>query len=741
MSSIIIPRSRRMRVHRHIPSAGIWPIAWTLMLAILTPCAGQDWTGSFTISPESAPQMALDAGAGGSPGAAVTLAASAAATSRPWRITPMGGGFYKIQPAASLTMVLAASGGGSANGTAIVLEADSGQPWQVWSIAKAGRSTWCLNPKHAPTKGLDDFAGGKEAGSKQDLWDCVTTDEHLQWRLTPLAGATVPPEAAGVADIPAGTIKEFTFDGSAIFPGTKRSGAIFIPAQYDGSAPACVYVRQDGYNGKEKAMLEELIAAKSMPVTIGVFIRPGDLPAPMKDTLGRRNRCFEYDGVGDNYVRFLVDELLPYVAKTFNVKLSTSGNDRCIAGGSSGGIAAFNAAWERPDAFSRVYANSGSFVAFRAGNEFPTLIRKVEAKPIRAFLTTGTGDMENCAGDWFLLDQEMDKALKFSGYDYIFRIVNGGHVAGWAENFPEAMTFIWKGWPEPVKAGLSAPRVRDILSPGAGWEPVAANCTDARAAACNAKGEVFFIDIGANRISRIGTDGVVSTVVADAGQADGLAITAQGDLITVSSRTSKVMGYDASGAGHVIAEGIPARSVLARPDGTCYLTGSPAGEGSDGGTIWLLKGDTHAVVEHAGAWATGLAYRPDQWLLAVADGHSKWISSLEIKADGTLANKERFFCLSVADGDDDAGAEGMCYSREGQLFVATRSGIQVCADDGPTQVILPMPNRSRVLGVCFGGSDLNTLYAFCGGSIWKRLVKPHALGAFTPWTKVHGTPL
>ena len=29
-------------------------------------------------------------------------------------------------------------------------------------------------------------------------------------------------------------------------------------------------------------------------------------------------------------------------------------------------------------------------------------------------------------------------------------------------------------------------------------------------------GEVFFIDIGANRISRIGTDGVVSTVVAEA---------------------------------------------------------------------------------------------------------------------------------------------------------------------------------------------------------------------------------
>ena len=217
-----------------------------------------------------------------------------------------------------------------------------------------------------------------------------------------------------------------------------------------------------------------------MPVTIGVFVRPGDLPATVKNTLGRRNRCFEYDGMGDNNARFFVEEILPFVAKKFDLKLSTSGNDRCIAGGSSGGITAFNAAWERPDAFSRVYANSGSFVAFRGGHEFPTLVRKFEAKPIRAYLTTGTNDMENCAGDWFLLDQEMDKALRFSGYDYVFRIIKGGHGAGYYDYFHEAMRFIWKDWPRPVQAGPSAPRVRDIILPEEKWQLVAQGCDDAR---------------------------------------------------------------------------------------------------------------------------------------------------------------------------------------------------------------------------------------------------------------------
>ena len=574
------------------------------------------------------------------------------------------------------------------------------------------------------------------------MWEYNADDEHLQWVLKPLAGATVPPGAGDLNPLntPRGTTKDFAFEGSVIFPGTKRGGTVFIPAQYDGSRPACVYVRQDGYNAREKTMLEALIAAKEMPVTIGVFVSSGNLPAPMKDTTGRRNRCFEYDGVGDNYVRFLVEELLPYIAKTFDLKLSTSGNDRCIAGGSSGGISAFNAAWERPDAFSRVYANSGSFVAFRGGHEFPTLIRKFEAKPIRAYLTTGTHDMENCAGDWYLLDQEMDKALKFSGYDYFFRSIEGGHVAGWNEFFPEAMRFIWKGWPEPVKAGPSAPRVRDVITPEGKWEVVAQGFRDARGPACNSKGEVFFADPPDNKVHRIGLDGKVEVFLADAGQANGLSFGPKDELYAVSTRTGNVMLYDAAGKGRAIAGGISGQYVLARPDGSAYVSAAEDKPGA-AGTVWYVKDGRKVPVDSGLKLATGLALRPDQWLLSVADGRSKWVYSYQVNPDGTLAHKERFFWLHVPDWEDDAGAESVCYAREGQMLVATRWGIQVCADDGPTQVILPVPDRSRVTGVCLGGPEMNTLFAFCGDKVWRRVVKIHAVGAFSPWTKVNGSPL
>ena len=540
--------------------------------------------------------------------------------------------------------------------------------------------------------------------------------------------------------VPKGDVKTFSFSQSRIFPGTVRQGSVFIPAQYDPAKPACVYVRQDGYNPAEKAMLESLIAAGDMPVTVGVFVRPGDLPAPAPGGFVRRNRCFEYDAVGDDYVCFLVEELLPFVAKEFHLNLSTKGNDRCIAGGSSGGIAAFNAAWQRPDAFSRVYANSGSFVAFRGGHEFPTLIRKAEARPIRAYLTTGMHDMVNCAGDWYLLDQEMDQALKFAGYDYFFRAIDGPHVAGWNEFFPEAMRFIWKGWPKPVKAGPSAPRVRDVILPGEGWTLAAEGFTAAQGPASNAKGEIYFADPAADKIYRIGLDGKTSIFQSDTGRAAAVSVGPKGEVYTVSETTGRVTCQAETGPRRVVAEGIPGRYVLARPDGTLHITG-PGATPDAGSRVWHVKSGRGTVVDTGLKRAAGLAYRPDRWLLSVADGGSKWVYSFQINDDGTLSNKERFFWLHVQDWDDDAGAESVCYAREGQMLVATRSGIQVCADDGPTQAILPMPDRSRPLGISLGGAEGNTLFAFCGGKVWKRTVKIHGLGAFSPRTAVHGTPL
>ena len=200
--------------------------------------------------------------------------------------------------------------------------------------------------------------------------------------LVTLSALAWPASSPG-QDVPKGEVTAYTFDKSTIFPGTVREYRVYVPRQYDPAKPACVYVNQDGVQYNAPAVFDRLIAAGEMPVTIGVFVAHGRVKASSGQSLDRFNRSFEYDGLGDNYARFLLEELLPEVEKKTApdgrpIRLSRDGNDRAIGGGSSGAICAFTAAWERPDAFQRVFSSIGTYVGLRGGNAYPTLLRKVE---------------------------------------------------------------------------------------------------------------------------------------------------------------------------------------------------------------------------------------------------------------------------------------------------------------------------------------------------------------------------
>src|SRR5687767_7511610 len=135
-------------------------------------------------------------------------------------------------------------------------------------------------------------------------------------RLPALIVAVVILAAPAIAaDPPAGEVTKHSFANSRIFPGTVRDYWLYVPKQYDGSKPACVYVNQDGVQFNAPQVFGQLIATGEMPVTIGIFIEPGRVPATSPEALDRFNRSFEYDGLGDGYARFVLDELLPHIAR------------------------------------------------------------------------------------------------------------------------------------------------------------------------------------------------------------------------------------------------------------------------------------------------------------------------------------------------------------------------------------------------------------------------------------------
>lgn len=258
------------------------------------------------------------------------------------------------------------------------------------------------------------------------------------------------PDSQVKPGVPQGKVTTHQWTESKIYAGTVRDYAVYVPAQYDKAKPAAVMVFQDGMGmygekGQFRAatVFDNLIATGEMPVTIGIFINPGMFPAAKPGEKGRSNRSFEYDSLGDLYSRFLLDEILPEVCKSYN--LTTDPEMRAICGNSSGGICAFTVAWEHPEAFRKVISHIGSFTNIRGGNVYPAMIRKAEKKPIRVFLQDGRNDLDNQFGNWPLANQDMAASLKFMGYDYKFVLGEGTHNGKHgASMLPDTLRWLWR---------------------------------------------------------------------------------------------------------------------------------------------------------------------------------------------------------------------------------------------------------------------------------------------------------
>ena len=258
------------------------------------------------------------------------------------------------------------------------------------------------------------------------------------------------PDSQRQEGVPRGRITKHMWH-SDVFEGTVREYWVYVPAQYEGSRPACVMVFQDGHtyvdeNGQFRVpvVFDNLIHKGEMPVTIGIFINPGHRGERMPENRWRaNNRSFEYDTLSDQYARFLLEEILPEVGKQYN--LTDDAECRAICGISSGGICAWTVAWERPDAFRKVLSHVGSFTNIRGGHVYPTMIRKTERKPIRVLLQDGSNDLDNQHGNWWLSNLQMEAALKFAGYDYKFVGGDGGHNGKHGGSIlPDSLRWLWR---------------------------------------------------------------------------------------------------------------------------------------------------------------------------------------------------------------------------------------------------------------------------------------------------------
>lgn len=265
------------------------------------------------------------------------------------------------------------------------------------------------------------------------------------------------PDSLPRTSVPKGEVRGPFILPSKVYPGVQHSYWVYVPAQYDPTREASLmvfndgatYLKADGYY-RASNVLDNLIYRGDIPVMIGAFIDPGVFTADNKS-----NRQEEYDPPTDKYSKVIIDELLPAVYKDY--KISRDPDRHGFAGWSSGAIAAFTVAWNRPDQFHKVLSGIGTFVDLKGGHVYPEKVLAAPKKSIRIFMIDGRNDNRGTTGtstdydphrDWFLQNVRLKDALTQKGYDvnYSWGMGVHSHDMGGAM-LPEMMRWLWRDQP------------------------------------------------------------------------------------------------------------------------------------------------------------------------------------------------------------------------------------------------------------------------------------------------------
>ena len=498
-----------------------------------------------------------------------------------------------------------------------------------------------------------------------------------------------------------GEVLKLTLNDSHIYHGTEREILVYVPQQYTGDVPACLLVCMDGILYDATTVMDNLIASGEMPVTIGLFVNPGVVYDEEGEVV-RYNRCKEFDSTDDLFVQFLEQEVLAKVEgmQTLSGKtimLSNDANDRAITGASSGGIAAFTAAWNRPDLFSRVYTTVGTFVAMRGGHEYPAIVRKTEPKPLRIYMQDGWYDVWNpIFGEWFEYNLLMESAFNFAGYEVFHKWDRGNHSIKYGTlAFPDAMRWLWKGYPAKVQKGWSNNgMLKEILIEGEDWQelvlPVELDRKDIFATADSSV--VFALR---SHIYKVSVDGKCEQV----GQLKS-GERLMGDKLTARGSTLYKNGVK-------VADG---------------LSGLQAVQELEGDKFLALCDDRAKYQDNVWVISTGertVAIAPDYRFCVTAEQNTHHLISTIISQQGEMKYSEPFYYLHDLSNGVSQPTGNMAFDTNGNLYVATPMGVQVADHNGRVRAILSMP-AGEVETLAFSG---HYLFVRCGNRMFVRKMK------------------
>ncbi|TWU60806.1 Gluconolactonase precursor [Rubripirellula tenax] len=235
------------------------------------------------------------------------------------------------------------------------------------------------------------------------------------------------------------------------------------------------------------------------------------------------------------------------------------------------------------------------------------------------------------------------------------------------------------------------------------------------------RGVLYFTDIKTNTIHVLGSDDKVSSLTSDSGTANGLIMTADGQLLGCQMEGQIAQFDPVTGNSEVyVAQHDGKRfnapnDLVFDADGGVYFT-DPHYRAPDpwpqtvlavyyadnSGTVTRVTGDLKVP--------NGVGLSPDGKHLYVGPSDQAEMLVYDIDHPGKLSGERTFCTLKQPEGATKiTGADGLTLDQDGNVYITSSLGVQIFSSAGKPVGLIEFPEQPS--NVTFAGADLKTLYA------------------------------